>query len=71
MLGDDGVLPSGAALASDDSFAPMVKLGRAASSFPGNFYEAEGTALLNPYRRANRASAGNTLASYRYVETYI
>ena len=45
MLDGDGVLPSGAALASDDSFAPMVKLGRAASSFPGNFYEAEGTAL--------------------------
>ena len=39
------MLPSGVALASDDSFAPMVKLGRAASSFPGNFYEAEGTAF--------------------------
>ena len=30
MLGGDGVLPSGVALASEDSFAPMMQLRRAA-----------------------------------------
>jgi len=38
--GDDGVLPSGAALASDDSFAPMMQLRRAAVQLLNDFYAA-------------------------------
>ena len=39
--GDDGVLPSGAALASDDSFAPMVQLRRTAVQLLNDFYAVQ------------------------------
>jgi hypothetical protein len=39
--GDDGVLPSGVALASDDSFAPMVQLRRAAVQLLNDFYAVQ------------------------------
>ena len=63
MFGGDGVLPSGVALASDDSFAPMVTRRSAASSFLGRFESVRAPLWLDAHRRANLASSGNTLES--------
>ena len=55
--GDDGVLPSGVALASEDSFAPMVQLWRAAVQLLNDFYAAWAPLGLDLIAEPNRASA--------------
>ena len=55
--GDDGVLPSGVALASDDSFAPMMQLRRAAVQLLNDFYAAWAPLGLDLIAEPNRASA--------------